>query len=182
MPCTTSSSPAWGAVSPLGVGVERFEENLFRGSHGIVRLTEEQRQDLAVQVYAPVSGFVPEDHFSSLELRRQDPYVTFGLVAVREAVASAGLLGHVDPYRLGVHMAPGLGGVSTVCDEFETHRTAGSRRVSPMLIPKWVGNMLSGVAAIRVGDQGAVAVPRVRLCLEHHEHRGGTAGDPSRLC
>lgn len=51
-------------------------------------------------------------------------------------------------------MAPGLGGVSTVCDEFETHRTAGSRRVSPMLIPKWVGNMLSGVAAIELGAKG----------------------------
>lgn len=152
-----------GAVSPLGVGVEQFEKNLYRGRHGIVRRGEDPQDDLAVRVYAPVADFKGEDHFSSLELRRQDPYVTYGLVAVREAVAEAGLVGQVDPYRLGVYMASGLGGVSTVCDELETHRQSGARRVSPMLIPKWVGNMLSGVAAIELGAKGS-SLAHVSAC------------------
>lgn len=143
-----------GVVSPLGVGVERFEENLFNGKHGIVGLTDEQRGDLAVQVYAPVAGFNPEDHYCALELRRQDPYMTFGLVAVREAVASAGLLGQVDPYRFGVYLASGLGGVSTVCDEMAKFQQMGTRRVSPLFIPRWVGNMLAGAAAIELGAKG----------------------------
>ena len=91
-----------GAVSPLGATVDEFERNLFQGRHGIVPLPEERKEGLTVQVYAPVAGFEPESHFSALELRRQDPYTTFGLAAVREAVSQAGMLGEVDPFRLGV--------------------------------------------------------------------------------
>ena len=78
-----------GVVSPLGATVDEFERNLFQGRHGIVPLPEERKEGLTVQVYAPVAGFEPESHFSALELRRQDPYTTFGLAAVREAVSAS---------------------------------------------------------------------------------------------
>ncbi len=109
-----------GAVSPLGATVDEFERNLFQGRHGIVPLPEERKEGLTVQVYAPVAGFEPESHFSALELRRQDPYTTFGLAAVREAVSQAGMLGEVDPFRLGVYLTSGLGCASTVVGEYDT--------------------------------------------------------------
>ena len=143
-----------GVVSPLGATTGEFEANLFQGHHGIVALPEERRKGLNVQVYAPVAGFEPENHFSALELRRQDPYTTFGLAAVREAVAQAGLLGEVDPFRLGVYLTSGLGGATTVVSEYDTLQRTGPRRVSPLLIPKWTTNILAGMAAIELGAHG----------------------------
>ena len=117
-------------------------------------LPEERKEGLTVQVYAPVAGFEPESHFSALELRRQDPYTTFGLAAVREAVSQSGVLGEVDPFRLGVYLTSGLGGATTVVNEYETLQRTGPRRVSPMLIPKWTTNILAGMAAIELGAHG----------------------------
>ena len=143
-----------GVVSPLGATTGEFEENLFQGHHGIVALPEERREGLNVQVYAPVAGFEPESHFSALELRRQDPYTTFGLAAVREAVAQAGVLGQVDPFRLGVYLTSGLGGATTVVGECDTLRRTGPHRVSPLLIPTWTTNALAAMAAIELGAHG----------------------------
>lgn len=143
-----------GVVSPLGATLQEFEKGLFQGRHGIVGLPEEQREGLSVKVYAPVKGLTLEDHYSAFELRRQDPYMTFGLIAAKEAVAQAGLTGQVDPYRFGIYMASGLGGVSTVVGEADTLERSGARRVSPMLIPKWAANLLAGVAAIELGAHG----------------------------
>ena len=143
-----------GVVSPLGATTDEFERNLFLGCHGIVPLPKERQEGLTVQVYAPVAGFEPESHFSALELRRQDPYTTFGLAAVREAVSQAGVLGEVDPFRLGVYLTSGLGGATTVVNEYETLQRTGPRRVSPLLIPKWTTNILAGMAAIELGAHG----------------------------
>ena len=147
-----------GVVSPLGATTEEFERNLFLGRHGIVPLPKEQQEGLTVQVYAPVAGFEPESHFSALELRRQDPYTTFGLAAVREAVSQAGVLGEVDPFRLGVYLTSGLGGATTVVNEYETLQRTGPRRVSPMLIPKWTTNILAGMAAIELGHMARLSL------------------------
>lgn len=143
-----------GVVSPIGANRHDFERNLFIGRHGITSIPAGHGSDLAVKVYAPAADFDPTQHFSALELRRQDPYTSFGLVAVREAVAQAELIGQVDPFRLGLYLSSGLGGVSTATSEYDTLRKLGSRRVSPMLIPKWTCNILAGMAAIELGAHG----------------------------
>ncbi|MDO5093105.1 MAG: beta-ketoacyl-[acyl-carrier-protein] synthase family protein [Propionibacteriaceae bacterium] len=143
-----------GVVSPIGTTTHEFETNLFQGRHGIVRLTDEQRADLNVAVHAPARGFAATDHFSTLDLKRQDPYATFGLAAAKEAVAQARLLGHVDPYRFGCYLTSGLGGVATISSEHHTLKHLGARRVSPMLIPKWTPSLLAGGAAIHLGAHG----------------------------
>ncbi len=143
-----------GVVSPIGVTVEEFERNLFDGRHGIVRLSGEERSDLKVRVHAPTRGFIAENHYGSLELKRQDPYVALGMVAVRQAVEQAGLRGNVDPYRFGCYLTSGLGGVHTISGEHETLTSAGSRRVSSLLIPKWTPSLFAGGAAIELGAHG----------------------------
>ncbi|GAB3166481.1 beta-ketoacyl-ACP synthase II [Myceligenerans halotolerans] len=152
-----------GAFSPIGGDVAGFEESLFAGRHGIVPIERFDTGDLAVRVCAPVKDFAPEEHFASNEAWRLDTYSQFGLIAAREAVGDAGIAGAVDPYRLGVYMSSGFGGIGTVLEEQERMRQQGPRRVSSMLIPKWIGNMLSGLVAIEHGARGS-AVAHVAAC------------------
>lgn len=146
-----------GVVSPIGTNLAEFEDNLFAGRHGIKPIDHFDATELGVSVYAPVKDLNPEEHFTRPELRRLDPYARFGLIAARQAVADSGIVGAVDPYRLGVYMCSGLGGVETAFGEFENLRQKGSRRVSPMLIPKWIPNMLAGLVAIETGARSAAA-------------------------
>lgn len=143
-----------GTVNPIGNDVAEFESNLFAGRHGIAPIDHFDTADVAVSLCAPVKDFDPASHFPARELRRLDAYSRFGLVAAREAVEDAKLLGAVDPYRLGVFMSSGLGGVETALDALETMREKGPRRVSPVLIPKWIPNMLGGVLAIEIDARG----------------------------
>lgn len=145
-----------GVVSPIGSDVETFEARLFEGRHGIEPINHFDTSDIAARVYAPVSGFAVGDHFPPVELRRLDAFCAFGLVAARQALDQSGIVGTVDPYRLGVFMSSGLGGVATALSEFESLQQRGAKRVSPMLIPKWIPNMLSGLVAIEAGASGPV--------------------------
>lgn len=146
-----------GTVGPIGNDVAAFESNLFAGRHGIAPIDHFDTSDVSVSLCAPVKDFDAAAHFPARELRRLDPYSRFGLVAAREALDAAKIVGAVDPYRLGVFMSSGLGGVATAVDALETMREQGPRRVSPVLIPKWIPNMLGGVIAIEAGARGPSA-------------------------
>lgn len=144
-----------GVTSPIGTGVAEFAERLFAGDHGIVPIDHFDTEGMAAKVYAPVQGLDADAHFPASEQRRLDRHAVFGLVAAREAFAQSGLAGEIDPYRLGVNMTSGLGGTSTALAEHETLRERGPRRVSPMLIPKWIPNMIAGLVSIDTGARGS---------------------------
>ncbi|WIY83742.1 beta-ketoacyl-ACP synthase II [Propionimicrobium sp. PCR01-08-3] len=144
-----------GVVSPIGNSLSEFETNLFAGHHGIVPIDHFDASDMGVKVYAPVRDLGASRTIPENELRRLDPYCVFGLLAARQAVGQAGLRGHVDPYRLGVFMSSGLGGTETLLGEVETMRQRGPRRVSPLLLPKWIPNMIAGIVSIDMGAHGA---------------------------
>ncbi|GAA1848896.1 beta-ketoacyl-ACP synthase II [Myceligenerans crystallogenes] len=145
-----------GAFSPIGKSVNEFNENLFAGRHGIAPVDHFDTTDLAAKVHAPVKDYEAEEYFPANMAWRLDSYSQFGLIAAREAMQDAGLAGAVDPFRLGVFMSTAFGGIGTVLDESETMREHGPRRVSSMLVPKWIGNMLSGLVAIEHGAKGPV--------------------------
>ncbi|WP_030160855.1 beta-ketoacyl synthase [Glycomyces sp. NRRL B-16210] len=143
-----------GAITPIGNDLAAFEEHLFAGRHGIVPIDRFDTEDMAAKVYAPVKDLDTEAHLSARELRRLDKFTLYGLIAAKEAAAQSGILGAVDPYRLGVNMSTGLGGIGTVLHEYDALLDKGPRRVSPMLIPKWAPNMMAGVIAIETGARG----------------------------
>ncbi len=143
-----------GVISPIGHDVSSFEANLFAGRHGIVPIDHFDTSDIAVKLYAPVGHMKAAEAFTPSELRRFDEYSLFGLLAARQAIEESDVLGSVDPYRLSVFMSTGLGGVYTSMREFEKMQDSGPRKVSPLLIPNWIANMLSGIISIEIGAQG----------------------------
>ncbi|THV24614.1 beta-ketoacyl-[acyl-carrier-protein] synthase family protein [Glycomyces paridis] len=143
-----------GAITPIGNDLDAFEERLFAGVHGVVPIDHFDAADMAARVYAPVKDFDATAHLTPRELRRLDGFTLYGLIAAREAVRRSGILGEVDPHRLGVFMSTGLGGIGTVLEEHGNLERQGPRRVSPMLVPKWATNMMAGVVAIEMGAKG----------------------------
>jgi 3-oxoacyl-[acyl-carrier-protein] synthase II len=146
-----------GVISPIGKNVAEFGESLFAGRHGIVPITHFDTADQDVRVSAPVKDYRPEEHFSEREAHRMDTYSQFGMIAAREAVKASGILGAVDPYRLGVYLTTSFGGTGTLLGEQEVLRQHGASKVSPLTVPKFLGNILSGLVAIDTGARGPVA-------------------------
>ena len=79
----------------------------------------------------------------------------YAVAASREAFAMAGLdMEKEDPYRVGVIIGSGIGGLSSMEKEHEKIITKGPKRVSPMLIPLMISNMAAGNVAIDLGCKG----------------------------
>ncbi|MFT4296000.1 MAG: beta-ketoacyl-[acyl-carrier-protein] synthase family protein [Micropruina sp.] len=142
-----------GVVAPIGNSLDEFEKNLFAGRHGIVPIDRFDTDDMAVKVFAPVRG-LDASALSGNQARRLDPYCLFGILAARQAIDQSGVRGVVDPYRFAVYMASSAGGVTTFESESENLRQNGPRRISPMMIPKWIPNMVAGVVSIDAGARG----------------------------
>lgn len=146
-----------GVISPIGKNVAEFQENLFAGRHGIVTIDHFDTTDLAVQVNAPVKDYDADEYFSERDAHRMDTYSQYGVIAAREAVQESRILDDVDPYRLGVYMTTTFGGTGTILREHATMEQQGARKVSPLMVPKFLVNHLSGLVAIDVGARGPAA-------------------------
>jgi 3-oxoacyl-[acyl-carrier-protein] synthase II len=110
------------------------------GESGISTLEQEwvAKYDLPV-TFAGQAKIKATELLTPQEAKRLDPSSQFALVAAREAWADAGNPG-VDPERLAVDFATGIGGVWTLLDAFETLKERGPRRVLPMTVPMLMPN------------------------------------------
>ncbi|UZN02608.1 beta-ketoacyl-ACP synthase II [Cellulomonas sp. S1-8] len=146
-----------GVISPIGKNVAEFEDNLFAGRHGIVTIDHFDTTDMAVRVNAPVKDYDAGEFFSERDAHRMDTYSQYGMIAARQAVQQSGILDDVDPYRLGVFMTTGFGGTGTLLQENAVMQERGAGKVSPLTVPKFLGNLLSGLVAIDTGARGPAA-------------------------
>ena len=81
-----------------------------------------------------------------------DRSTQFGMIAARQAWADAGLTGvELDPERVGVSFATGIGGVWTLLDSWDTLRNKGPRRVLPMTVPMLMPNGAAGAISLDLG-------------------------------
>src|SRR4051812_50042504 len=99
-----------GTTNPVGGDVTSTWESLVAGKSGVRHLTEDWSQDLPVQIAATIA-VEPTDVLERVKARRLDRSAQFAMVAAMEAWADSGLdQGGVDPERLGVAIASGIGG------------------------------------------------------------------------
>jgi 3-oxoacyl-[acyl-carrier-protein] synthase II len=85
-----------------------------------------------------------------------DRYSVFGLCAAEEAVADSGIdFSKGDPYRYGVAIGSGIGGIDTIETSLQKLFDKGPRSVSPFVVPKLMVNALAGNVSIRFGLKGA---------------------------
>lgn len=152
-----------GAITPLGNNVQSTWEGLKTGRNGIGPITQFDTENYKAKLAAEVKNFDPADYLEVNEILRTDRCTQFAVAAAQQAVEDSGVTGTVESERFAVIFGSGIGGIHT----FETEHTKllekGSRRVSPLFIPMMIGNMASGMIAIRHDCRGS-AMPAVTAC------------------
>ena len=152
-----------GAISPIGNNVKTMWENMIAGKNGIAEITHFPTDEYKVKLAAEVKDFDAVAVLGGSEYKRYDRFVQFALAAVDEAMADSDLKGRIDEERLGVYIGSGVGGINTTFNETKKLLEKGPRWVSPFLVPMMIGNMASGLAAIRFNAKGP-NLPVVTAC------------------
>jgi 3-oxoacyl-[acyl-carrier-protein] synthase II len=144
-----------GVISPLGLSTADFWGNLVAGKSGVTRITRFDPTGYDTQIAAEVKGFDPALFMDRKEVRRNDLYVHYGLAATQEAWKDSGLrMEDLDPYRTGVVIGSGIGGIESFEEQHRTLLERGPSRVSPFFIPMMIANMVSGKVSILLGAKG----------------------------
>jgi 3-oxoacyl-[acyl-carrier-protein] synthase II len=145
-----------GAVTPIGNNVSDYWNSLLEGKSGAKPITLFDVSKQKTQFACEVKGFNPNDHFDRKEVRKVDRYAQYGLVAAREAIKDADIKREEeDLSRIGVVMGVGIGGLPCYEESVsEFYRGDGTPRLSPFLITKFVGSIISGHISIEHGFMG----------------------------
>jgi 3-oxoacyl-[acyl-carrier-protein] synthase II len=147
-----------GALTPLGVGAPLLFDSLLKGKTGFRNIERWDTTEYTTKFAAEIRGCVyqPDDHYTTREQKRMDPFAQVGLVAAREAWADSGLDKDVlDSTRSGAILGTGIGGIQSVLDQKDVLDKGGPRRVTPFFISNTMANSLSANVAIEFGLQGA---------------------------
>jgi len=145
-----------GATTPLGGDVASSWSNLLDGKSGISTLEQEwvARHELPV-TFAGQAKVLAGEVLTPQEAKRLDPSSQFALISAREAWADAGSP-EVEPERLAVDFATGIGGVWTLLDAYDTLRERGPRRVMPMTVPMLMPNGPAAAIGMDIGARAGV--------------------------
>jgi 3-oxoacyl-[acyl-carrier-protein] synthase II len=160
-----------GAVTPLGPNVATSWEALLEGKSGVREITDEWAADLPTRVAAPLP-FDPLDSLDRVKARRMDRSAQLGILAVREAFADAGFgengTSEVPAERLGVVFGTGIGGLSTVVEQYKILEERGPSRVNPLTVPMIMPNAAAAVVGLELGARAGVHAP-VSACATSAE-------------
>ncbi|MFF4950034.1 beta-ketoacyl-ACP synthase II [Streptomyces chattanoogensis] len=165
-----------GATTPLGGDAASTWEALLAGRSGISLLEQEWAADLPVRIAGQIA-VEPTEIIPRPQARKLDRSAQFALVAAYEAWKDAGFTGKagdeqaVDPDRLGAVIASGIGGVTTLLDQYDVLKEKGVRRVSPHTVPMLMPNSPSANVGIELNARAGVHTP-VSACASGAEAIG----------
>src|SRR5512135_2350437 len=144
-----------GCISPLGLNVEETWAGLLAGRSGAGPITHFDASQHKTQFAAEVKGFDAVGLFGTREARKMDRFVQFAVAAANEAIQDANLaINESNRDRTGILVGTGIGGISTMLDNYDTLRERGPERVSPFLVPMMISDSAAGILAIRTGARG----------------------------
>ncbi len=140
-----------GASSPIGGTAPDSWSALLGGASGARTLEYDWVEQYNLPVtFAAQAAVRPDTVLERPVAKRLDPSSQFALVAAMEAWADAGSP-DVEPERLGVDFATGIGGLWTLLDAWDTLREKGPRRVLPMTVPMLMPNAAAGNLSLHFG-------------------------------
>jgi 3-oxoacyl-[acyl-carrier-protein] synthase II len=153
-----------GCITPIGLDVKEFWKNLVNGVSGVGPISSFDASGLGCQIAAEVKGFDPLKYLDVRAARRMARFSQFAVAAAAQAVEDAELdISRLDPYRVGVVMNTGGGGVPDIAEGERTFLEKGPGRVSAFLVPMLAPNMPSCQIAMRYGIRGPV-ITSVAAC------------------
>jgi 3-oxoacyl-[acyl-carrier-protein] synthase II len=157
-----------GTTNPVGGDVSSTWNALVKGQSGVRHIEQPWVEDLPVKI-AGVVAVEPTEVLERVKARRLDRSAQFAMVSAMEAWKDAGLEdAEIDKDRLGVAMASGIGGVTTLLDNYDVLKEKGPRRVSPLAVPMLMPNAPAANISLYVGARAAVNTP-VSACASGNE-------------
>ena len=158
-----------GATTPVGGDVASTWDGMLAGRSG-VRAIEDERFELLPVRFAGQVAVDPSAVLDRVEARKLDRNQQLALIASREAWADAGSP-DVDPARLGVVVATGIGGIVSLLDNYDTLLERGWTRVSPMAVPQLMPNGAAAWVGLDLGAKAGIHTP-VSACASGAEAIG----------
>ena len=157
-----------GATTPLAGNATESWKSLLEGKSGISTLEQEwvARHELPV-TFAAQAKVAASEVLTPQEAKRLDPSSQFALISAREAWADAGEP-EVEPERLAVDFATGIGGVWTLLDAYDALNERGPRRVLPMTVPMLMPNGPAAAVGMALGARAGVRTA-VSACASGNE-------------
>ncbi len=145
-----------GAVTPFGVGVDKFWESLKAGKSGISTSESIDISKHVVKISGEVKDFKPEEYMDPKEAKKMDRFIQFAMVAADEAIKDSKIkeIEDLDPYRVGVIVSSAAGGFRTFEENHIRIIEKGPNKCSPFTVPMMIVNMPSGRISIKYGFKG----------------------------
>lgn len=149
-----------GAVTPIGIGIKNYWNNLIHGVQGVGRITRFDPSDLPVQIAAEVKDFDPTNYMPRKLAREMDTFMQYGYVAAEEALTDAGLNPAnpeercVPAERIGIVVGTAFAGFGTIAETQADISNGIHSKVSPRFVPKIIGNIAAAQIAIAKGFRG----------------------------
>ena len=152
-----------GLLTTLGNDIDSTWNNLIGCKSGIKKIKHFDVSNLPSKIAGFINNDVnDEDYFNksmaldSRDLKRNDRFIQYGLIAAKMAIEDAGLqnINETDSYRVGVSVGSGIGGLETIYEGSLTIDSKDKKKLSPFFIPSSLVNLLSGQISIKYGFKG----------------------------
>jgi 3-oxoacyl-[acyl-carrier-protein] synthase II len=144
-----------GLVSSLGIGTDANWTALIAGRSGVGTITKFDATQFATRIAGEVRGFDPLQWIEKKDVKKMDVFIQYAIAASQFAMDDSGL--RVTPgiaTRVGVFIASGIGGFTTIEREHRALLEGGPRKISPFFIPSAIINLAAGQVSIRYGAKG----------------------------
>ena len=148
-----------GATSPVGGDVPTTWQAMLAGTSGVRHLDDDWAETLPVKIGGRIA-VEPSEVLERVKARRLDRSSQFAMVAADQAWEDSGLEGSgLEPERLAVAIASGIGGVTTLLANYDALLEKGPRRVSPLAVPMLMPNAPAANVSLKYGARAAVHAP-----------------------
>jgi 3-oxoacyl-[acyl-carrier-protein] synthase II len=144
-----------GLVSSLGIGTEANWAGIKAGQSGIDTITKFDTTQFATRIAGEVKHFDPLAYIEKKDVKKMDIFIQYAIAASQYAMDDSGLT--ITPElsrRVGVFIASGIGGFTTIEREHKALLEGGPRKISPFFIPSAIINLAAGQVSIRFGARG----------------------------
>ena len=152
-----------GLLTSIGNDLDTSWKNLLSCKSGIKKIEQFDVSDLPAKIAGYINNnpddknyFNQSEILDSRDIKRNDRFIQYGLIAASMAVDDAGLnnLSDEEKIRTGVSVGSGIGGLETIYDGSLLINNKGPKKLSPFFIPSSLVNLLSGQISIKYGFKG----------------------------
>ena len=144
-----------GVITSLGKELDELWNGVLEARSGIHELSLIDPTPFKVKLAGDIPDFDPGNYVDPKDHKRLDRFTLFAMYAGGKAIEDSGLdFSKEDPYRCGVILGSGIGGLAEIEIQVERLLSKGPDRVSPMTIPKLMLNAAGGNISIRYGLRG----------------------------